>query len=115
MQPGKIYRQSQLLITQARCTTTILERMRGLLGRPMLKADEALVIDPCNSVHTFGMGYSLDIVFVNAQGLVIKLCSNLPKFRIAQSLGARLTIELAAGEIERLGLALGDQLQWRPD
>lgn len=113
MELGKVYRQSQPVIAQAWRTTTMFERMRGLLGRPELKSGEALIIEPCNAVHTFGMTYPLDIVFVDAKGKVLKLCSQLPKLRMAKSFGARMTIELAAGEAERIGLAIGDQLQWK--
>src|SRR5688572_22374596 len=101
MEQGEVYRQSQPLISRAWRTTGMLERMRGLLGRPPLQPGEALLIEPCNAVHTIGMTYPLDIVFVNAKGEVLKLYSQLPVLRMAKSFGARITIELAAGEIER--------------
>jgi uncharacterized membrane protein (UPF0127 family) len=93
----------------------MFERMRGLLGRTPLKSGEALIIDPCNAIHTFGMTYPLDIVFVDAKGKVLKLCNQVPRLRMAKSFGARMTIELAAGESERIGLSIGDQLQWKPN
>jgi uncharacterized protein len=113
MEQGKVYRQSEPLIGKAWRTTGIFERMRGLLGRPPLQPGEALLIAPCNAVHTIGMTYPLDVVFVDAQGIVLKLCKHLPQLRMAKSFGARMTIELAAGEIERMSLKIGDQLQWR--
>jgi uncharacterized membrane protein (UPF0127 family) len=115
MELGKVYRQSQPVIGHAWRTTGVLERMRGLLGRPPLQPGEALLIEPCNAIHTIGMAYPLDIVFVDAEGTVLKFCQHLPRLRMAKSFGARMTIELAAGEIERIGFSIGDQLQWRPN
>jgi uncharacterized membrane protein (UPF0127 family) len=113
MELGQVYRQSQPVIAHAWRTTNMFERMRGLLGRPQLHSGQALLIVPCNAVHTFGMSYPLDIIFVDAKGKVLKLFKHLPQLRMAKAYGARTTIELASGEIDRIGILIGDQLQWR--
>lgn len=113
MELGQVYRQSQLVIAHAWRTKGMFERMRGLLGRPPLESGQALLIAPCNAIHTFGMSYPLDIVFVDAKGEILKLFRRLPPLRMAKAFGARITIELAPGEIDRIGLLVGDQLQWR--
>jgi uncharacterized membrane protein (UPF0127 family) len=51
---------------------TFWERLRGLLGRRMLDANEALHIQPCSDVHSFGMKYPLDILFLDKAGHVLK-------------------------------------------
>lgn len=120
MKVGKIYRESELLIEHVWRADTVLTRARGLLGRPPLEMNQGLVITPCSSVHTIGMQYALDIVFVDAVdndaiGSVIKLYSHLGKWRTAIAMGAAWTLELKAGEISRLNIAVGDKLQWRAD
>ena len=45
---------------------SFLQRARGLLGRAPLAADEALLIRPCSSIHTFGMRFAIDVVFIDA-------------------------------------------------
>ena len=52
---------------ELRRTETMLERMRGLLGRPPLRPGQALLIDDCNMVHTIGMRYAIDVVFVDRE------------------------------------------------
>jgi uncharacterized membrane protein (UPF0127 family) len=113
MSRGAVYRQSKVLIPSAWRAESAFDRMRGLLGRPPLKQGEALLIDPCSSVHTIGMGYTLDVVFVDAGEKIVKLCRRVAPLRMAFAFGARATLELPAGEIDRLELAVGDRLEWR--
>jgi len=114
MQSGSIYRNSEELIEQVWRTESAIERMRGLLGHPSLQKGEAFIIAPCSSIHTVGMCYALDIIFVDQHGRVAKIYRHLAKLRIAFCFGARYTIELAAGEVDRLNVAVGDALQWSP-
>jgi uncharacterized membrane protein (UPF0127 family) len=74
---------------------------------------QALLIDPCPSVHTLGMTYSLDLVFLDAHFHVLKLVTRLPPLRWAGCSGARATLELPPGAIDALGLTVGETLQWR--
>ncbi len=91
------------------------ERMRGLLGRARLGADEALLLEPCRSVHSFGMRYPLDLVYVDRRGRVCKLVYGLQPGRFSASLGAYATFEFAAGVLAVTGIKMGDVLAWRAD
>ena len=93
-------------------TETAMERTRGLLGRSELADDEGLWISPCNSIHTFGMGYALDIVYLNRKKQVKKITPNLKPRRLSFSLLAASVIEFKAGTTERLPLKKGDTIQW---
>lgn len=88
------------------------ERLRGLLGRAPLGADEALDIAPCNSVHTIGMRYAIDVVFVDRSGLIVGVVEGLGPWRAAACWRATRTVELAAGGAARHGLARGGR--WPP-
>jgi hypothetical protein len=87
-------------------------RRRGLLGRDGLDTGAALVIAPCNAVHTFFMRFAIDAVFLDRELRVRKIVACLKPFRLASSLGARSVVELAAGEAARVGLAEGMRLSW---
>lgn len=91
-------------------TESVLERMRGLLGRAPLGPGEAMVIDHCNMVHTVGMRYPIDVVFVDRAGTVLRICPAVRPGRVRACLGARQVVELAAGEAARHGLAVGRPL-----
>jgi uncharacterized membrane protein (UPF0127 family) len=115
MQVGRIYCGQELLVEHAWRADTALTRARGLLGRPPLQTGQGLVITPCSSIHTFGMQYDLDIVFLDFADRIVKLVCHLGKWRMAMSARARWTLELRAGEAARLNLKLGDELNWRQD
>jgi len=89
-------------------------RRRGLLGRDGLASGAALVLTPCNAVHTIGMRFAIDVVFVDSRGLVRKIVHNLPPWRMAISPLSRATIELAAGELASEDLRVGDRLYLSP-
>jgi len=86
--------------------------MRGLLGRPPLAADEALVIVPCSSVHTFGMTCGLDLIYLNRDWTVRKLVNELPPWRMSACPGAAMVVELAGGRLRDIDLSIGEPLRW---
>lgn len=96
----------------ARRTETWRERSRGLLFAPPLAAEDALWITPCNSVHTALMRQVIDVVYLGRGGNVVALRSNLRPWRLSGCWRASSVVELAAGEIARLGLREGDHCHW---
>jgi hypothetical protein len=77
-------------------------RLLGLATMPWLDSDEALVIPHCTSVHTFGMRFPLDVVFVDRDWLPIYIEYEVGPNRVLRSRFARSVIEVAAGEAGRL-------------
>ena len=59
------------LATKAHIALTAWERTRGLLGNRRLPEGEALVLDPCNSVHMLGMRYPLYAVYLDRENRVL--------------------------------------------
>ncbi|WP_374351303.1 DUF192 domain-containing protein [Chitinimonas sp.] len=113
MKQLQAWRQGKLLIATVWLAEDAGERMRGLLGRAPLASGEAMLITPCRMVHTFGMAYALDLAFVDRHGQIRKLVRQLPPARMAGCLRAYATLEMPAGEIERLGLQPGDTIDWQ--
>jgi uncharacterized protein len=91
---------------------TLPRRLRGLLGFRGLPAGEGIVLRPGWSIHTAFMRFSIDVVFVDANQVVLKVVRNLKPWRAATCRGARDVVELAAGECERRGLERGDRVTW---
>jgi uncharacterized membrane protein (UPF0127 family) len=88
-------------------------RKKGLLGRESIPDDYALVIAPCNAVHTFFMRCEIDAVFVSRDGTVVKACRKLKPWRIAGSIKAFAVIEAAPGFVDRHQIAPGEVLALR--
>lgn len=86
---------------------SFLQRARGLLGSAPLAADEALLIRPCSSIHTFGMRFAIDVVFIDARGCVLAVHEALGPWRVAHCRGASAVLEMAPGTARREGLSPG--------
>src|SRR5207248_11101012 len=94
-----ILRRKDGSIVCERCllADTALARSKGLLGRSSLEADEGILIRPCGSIHTFFMRFPVDAVFVDRDGVVLKIVSHLRPWRASGTRGARSVVELATG------------------
>lgn len=92
-----------------------LSRLAGLLFLPPLPPGHGLLLVPCASVHTAFMRYAIDVVFLNRCGVIQKIVPRLKPWRMAACGGAHQTLELAAGEAQRLGLAPGQPLRLNPE
>ena len=80
-----------------RKATTFWNRLRGLHAWPGLPWHTGLYLSPCRAIHTFGMAYAIDVVFLDAAGKPLKQISNMAPGRIAFCLRAASAIELPAG------------------
>ena len=88
----------------------MLPRMKGLLGKRELVAGEGLLIQPAPSIHTFFMRFPIDVVFLSKNGKVMKVAANVGAWRMRSCRRAFAVVELAAGEAERRGITVGDQV-----
>lgn len=111
---ASIHRRSdaRLLFDHVSITETAWERMRGLLGRPPLADNEALLIQPCSSVHMFGMRYALDIAYLNKSGEVIKTIASLRPMAMSACIGAAATLEMPVNSLAVHNIKTGDVITW---
>jgi uncharacterized membrane protein (UPF0127 family) len=104
-------RTDRILADRTELADTRKTRKKGLLGRDSLPAGSALIIVPCFAVHTIGMRFPIDVVFVDAHGRVKKIVKDLPPLRLAGCASARAVVEMAAGTLVPDGLLeIGDRL-----
>lgn len=91
---------------------TSAKRRTGLLNHDGLPAGSGLWIVPCEAVHTFGMGFPIDVVFLSKKRKVLKIRKEMPRRRIAICLRAHSVLELPGGTLERTGTLPGDILDF---
>ena len=112
----RIFNQTRNQILSERCAVadTLWTRVRGLLGRTGLESGEGLLIDPCPSIHMFGMKFPLDVIFVTKENVVTDFVENIApgKAYIAKPHEgkARIAIELGVGAIANSSTRIGDTL-----
>jgi uncharacterized membrane protein (UPF0127 family) len=90
-----------LLVARTRRT-----RGRGLAGLDELPADHALRLEPCRSVHTMGMRFALDLLWLDGGGALVRLDAAVGPRRMRSCRHARAVIECAAGHGERFARTL---------
>ncbi len=101
-----------VLADRADMANTSATRRKGLLKHTGLEPGEGLWIAPCEGVHTFGMKFTIDVVFLNKNKKVVKTSPNMVKRRIAFSFRAYSVLELPAGTLALTGTVAGDQLEF---
>lgn len=90
----------------------VLARSAGLLGTTKPDPDKALYLVPCKAIHTFGMKYSLDLVFLNIQGKVVKVVKNLrPNQMTSLVPEANCALEFPPNTIAAHQIEVGDELE----
>lgn len=76
--------------------------------------DEGAWISPCDSIHTFFMMMSIDVVFLDESLVIVKLIRNMTPFRICLPVKhAASVLEGPVGMIQRSGLKKGAKLEFR--
>ena len=77
---------------------TPLQRLRGLAGLSSIEPGEALLLRRCRSIHTLGMRFALDLIWLDADDRVIRIDRDVPPNRLRSCRRARSVVELTAGQ-----------------
>ena len=100
------------LATKVRKADHFVTRLVGLLKRTHLGPEEALWLMPSKGIHTIGMKFPIDVVFLDKDYVVIGAISGMVPYRIS---GVRLrgysVLELPSGMIRKSRTEIGDQLE----
>jgi uncharacterized membrane protein (UPF0127 family) len=104
------HNRQRLVEWRIRLALSWSHRAIGLLTTAHLDDPRGLWISPCNSVHTLGMRYAIDVVFLDKQGRAKKLVRRLKPMRAVICFGAHSALELRVGAIDDLSIQPGDQI-----
>jgi hypothetical protein len=100
------------LATKVRKADNFLTRLVGLLKRTNLGPEEALWLMPSRGIHTIGMKFPIDIVFLNKSHHVVGLMAGLAPYRISPvHFNGYSVLELPNGTIKKSRTEIGDQFE----
>lgn len=86
-------------------------RAFGLLFRKKLKSNECLLITPCKSIHTIGMRYNIDVVFIDAFGYITDIYCDVKPFRVINASNeASSVVEFLGGTLAQYQLCKNESL-----
>ncbi|MEA2479294.1 MAG: uncharacterized protein QOJ07_1216 [Thermoleophilaceae bacterium] len=72
-------------------------RLVGLAGLREPPRGRALLIPRCSSIHTFGMRFGLDLIWLGADGEIVDVTADVRPGRLARRRHARAVVEARAG------------------
>jgi hypothetical protein len=105
----------RIVVARLEPANTPWKQAIGLLGRRELAPDAGLALTPCNGIHTLGMRFALDVLFLDRDGVAVRLAPNIRPWRICGPVWrARTVVELPAGAIACQGLELGRRYELVP-
>jgi uncharacterized protein len=98
----------------ARVADNAITRLVGLLRDKMLAEGDGLWIVPCNSIHSFGMRFEFDAIFLDKNLRVVHLMREMKPWRISKLVfAAHSVLEVPAGVIARTATEIGDAFEMR--
>ena len=92
---------------------TVLKRVVGLLNRGRLDKGEGLLLDRCYGIHTFGMRFPIDVLFLDKDLCVIRAVKALPPYRTCVVKKSVYVLEVPVGALDESRTGEGDQIQIR--
>ena len=100
------------LVTEGVVADNWRTRLRGLLGHAPLKPGEGMFLRGEKAIHSVGMSFAIDVLFLDRAGRVVHLIPAMPPLRFSPFVArAADVLELPAGTIAQTGTTLNDQIE----
>lgn len=107
--------RNTILADTAKMADTFSTRLIGLLNRNSLANGEALILVPSNSIHSFFMRFTIDVIFLDKSGRVIKTLPSFRPFRISPVyFNSHSVIELPENSLKSSQTQPGDIVKITP-
>ncbi len=90
---------------------SFFDRLIGLMFRRQMIGFDSLLVTNTNSIHTFFMRYSIDVLFVDKEFRIIKIYRSIKPWRMTRMVWkARHALELMSGTVPE-NVEAGDRLE----
>jgi hypothetical protein len=98
-------------LTKIQTTKNLWQKGMGVIGWRDFGDKNGLLLTNTNSIHTFFVRFSLDLVFLDQKMKIIRLVENLKPFSFSPIVWkARHVLEMPAGSIKKSSLKTGDSV-----
>lgn len=105
-------KNNKIIADNIAVANNIITRFIGLLGKKILEEKAGMLITPCNSIHSFGMKFNFDAVFLDKNDEIVYLIEKMPPYKLSPIIfKAQSVLELSEGTIEKFSLKIGDKLE----
>ncbi len=98
----------RVVVPNLEIARTLSQQVVGLLKHSSLHHDSGMWLEPCNGVHTFGMRFCIDVVYLDKEGRVLKVKANVAPNRICLPVRTtRAILEIEAGTAQTKAILVG--------
>jgi len=105
--------RTAVLSNRCRFANSFWKRLVGLLDHKAMAEGEGLLLDHCQGIHTFGMRFPIDVLYLDKDFHVLQTVTNLRPFRASLLRTTAFVLELPAGTIHRTRTVVGDEIHIR--
>ncbi len=92
---------------------SFFQRLTGMLTRKFSPSLDAIIFRNCNAIHTFGMRFAIDVIFITDDNRITAVFPDVIPWRTRGTKGRKLTaIELPAGSIAKFSIKSGDFVEF---
>ncbi|GAM15625.1 DUF192 domain-containing protein [Mesobacillus selenatarsenatis] len=100
------------LAADVKIADTFFSRFKGLMLTDSLPVGHGLYIQPCRSIHTFFMNYSIDVLYINENYEIVGADEQLEPAKMGKRYkGAYSVFELPEGTIMNTGTKVGHSIK----
>ena len=102
-----------VIASNVKYANTFYTRLKGLMFISEMNNMDALLIEPCNSIHNCFVRFPLDVVFLDKNNHIVKIIRNFKPWRFSWIyFKATKTLELKAGDLID-EVKVGDEVEVR--
>ncbi len=106
-----IKKDTEIITCNAQQADGFFSRFKGLMFKKSIADDYALHITPCNQIHMLNMRFAIDVIYLSADGTVVKLDENVQPGKICKTVkAAKSVIEMKAFAARKKGIEVTDKL-----
>jgi hypothetical protein len=99
------------LASQVTAADTFFKRLKGLMFSKSLPAGHGLLIQPCQSIHTYFMNYSIDVIYLSKEFEIVGLDETVMPAKVGKfHRKAQSVLELPVGTIRETRTEIGNYL-----
>jgi hypothetical protein len=109
----QLVKDDEILCPYVEDASNFFRRFMGLMYRKELPAHHGLLLTPCNEIHTFGMRFDIDTVYISKDNVVVYIDRAVKPHRVRKPVkNAHKVLELNADVADILGISVGDSLNF---
>jgi len=102
-----------VLADQIKIAESFSEKLVGLLRDKALDSQQGLLLSGCKQVHTFGMKFPIDVIFLSKEGQILHIENDLLKGKVSKNVKkAFYSLELKSGFAKEHNLMVHDQINF---